>query len=178
MGLHRVLPIPQEQIVGNVVPLDAGWSAWTRRTADRIAAAVRPDDELQVFERALEALVPDVTARAGDQAVQHSVGVMRARGGPLRLEGFARAAGISRRQFERRFRDQVGLSPNLFGRIVRFQHAFAALTHEPGASVAARLGFADQAHLVREVRRFSGRTPTLLADADGLTTFFANTGAR
>ena len=178
MGLHRVLPLPQERLVGHVVPLDAVWNAWTRRTADDVATAHRAEEALEVFERALEALIPEMTPHVDDEPVQRAVRMMRVRGGPLPLERFARAAGISRRQFERRFRDQVGLSPHLFGRIVRFQHAFAALSHESGASVAARLGFADQAHLIREVRRFSGGTPTLLADADGLTTFFANPGVR
>jgi AraC-like DNA-binding protein len=40
------------------------------------------------------------------------------------------------------------------------------------APSSPRCGFADQAHLVGEIRRFSGQTPTLAAEADGLTAFF------
>jgi AraC-like DNA-binding protein len=174
-GLHRLLPMPQNRLVGEVLPLDAVWNAWTRNTADDVASAGNPELELRAFERALESLLPDDEGERPDRAIEMALHAMRARGRPIRLDRLAQASSMSRRQFERRFRDRVGLSPNLYGRIVRFQHAFAALGHESGASVAARLGFADQAHLVREVRRFSGQTPTLLADAGGLTCFFANT---
>jgi AraC-like DNA-binding protein len=172
-GLYRLLPLRQERLVDAIVPLDAVWNAWTRRTSEQIAAVSEPAGQLATFERALEDLLPDI-GRQRDRSVSFAVRCMRARGGPLAVDRIAAAAGISRRQLERRFREQVGLSPNLFGRIIRFQRAFAAVGHEPGAALAARLGFVDQAHLVREVRRFSGQTPTLLADADGLTAFFAN----
>ena len=172
-GLYRLLPFRQERLVGAIVPLDAVWNAWARRTADQIAAVREPAGQLATFERALEHLLPDLR-RPRDRSVGFAIRCMRACGGPLPVDRIAAAAGISRRQLERKFREQVGLSPNLFGRIIRFQRAFAAVGHEPGAALAARLGFVDQAHLVREVRQFSGQTPTLLADADGLTAFFAN----
>jgi hypothetical protein len=66
----------------------------------------------------------------------------------------------------------------LFGRIVRFQRAFSALGFECGAAIAARYGFADPAHLVHEIRRFAGQPPTALAEASGLTAFFARSGWR
>jgi transcriptional regulator GlxA family with amidase domain len=164
----------QRRLTGRIVALDAVWSRWTRETADAVAGAGTPARELDVFERALERLLSTEARHDKDPAIAAALRAMRARGRPVNVDVFAHAAGIGRRQFERRFRDRVGLSPNLFGRIVRFQHAFAALGHEPGALLAARLGYVDQAHLIREVRRFSGRTPTLLADASGLTSFFAN----
>jgi AraC-like DNA-binding protein len=172
-GLYRLLPIPQEQLLGGIVALDEVWGAWTRRTAEQLAAVDDAAGQLNALERALEALLPETQALR-DRAVRFAIDAMRWRGGPVAVERIASAAGLSRRQLERKFREQVGLPPNLFGRIMRFQRAFAAVGHEPGAALAARLGYVDQAHLVREVRRFSGHTPTLLADADGLTAFFAN----
>jgi AraC-like DNA-binding protein len=174
-GLHRLLPMAQYRLAGQIIALDSVWKDWTRRTADQVACAGDPLVELERFERALEVLVADAAAHRRDRGIEAALLALRRRGGPLSIEALAHASNISRRQFERRFREQVGLSPNLFGRIIRFQHAFHALGHEPGAALAARLGFADQAHLVREIRRFSGQTPTLLASADGLTSFFANT---
>ena len=173
-GLSCLLPIPQLQLTGRIVALDAVWNRWTRETADRVSSAGDGASALDAFERALEQLVPADVTQHCERAIAAALRAMRLRGAPIEIDAFARAAGISRRHFERRFRDRVGLSPHLFGRIVRFQHAFAALGEEPGASLAARLGYVDQAHLIREVRRFSEHTPTLLASAEGLTSFFAN----
>jgi AraC-like DNA-binding protein len=172
-GLYRILPTAQIRLAQQVLPLDAVWHDWTRRAVDQVAGALDADQRLQAFGRALEALAGE-RLLPPDRGVDAALAAMRSRGGPIALEPLARGAGISRRQLERRFGDRVGVSPNLYGRIIRFQRAFAALGLESGAALAARLGFVDQAHMIHEVRRFSGQTPTLLADADGVTTFFAN----
>jgi AraC-like DNA-binding protein len=171
-ALHRLLPAPQDRLAGSVVDLEAVWGRWTRETADQVAAAPSPTVAAARFADALGTLLPDASEPRDAAAIRASVAAFRRTGGRASVSRLARAMGVSRRQFERRFREQVGLPPRLFARIVRFQRAFGALGHETGASIAARCGFSDQAHLVREVRRFSGRTPTLLAKADGLTAFF------
>jgi AraC-like DNA-binding protein len=171
-ALHRILAAPQDGLAGSVIDLEAVWGQWTRETADQVATAPSPTVALARFAVAIGRLLPDASVACDASAIRAAVAAFRRTGGRASVSRLARALGISRRQFERRFREQVGLSPRLFARIVRFQRAFAALGEETGASIAARCGFSDQAHLVREVRRFSGQTPTLLAEADGLTAFF------
>jgi AraC-like DNA-binding protein len=169
-ALYQLLPMPQDRLAGQIVDLESIWGRWTRQTAERIAAVTDPGLALDCFERSLEALLP---FRAHDAAPMALVVTRLERsGGHASVAALAAQCGLGRRQFERRFREQIGLPPRLFGRIVRFQRAFHALGRESGASIAARCGYADQAHLVREVRRFAGLTPTLLAEADGLTAFF------
>ncbi len=90
---------------------------------------------------------------------------------------FARVAelgpslGLSERQLRRRFADAVGYGPKTLARVLRFQR-FLALASENGAGrwrsgdglagLAFEAGYADQAHLTRECRRLSGRTPSEL----------------
>jgi AraC-like DNA-binding protein len=57
----------------------------------------------------------------------------------------------------------VGFSPGTFVRITRFQQALSAVRQEPARSlseVAHRLGYADHAHMTREFRELTGRTPS------------------
>jgi AraC-like DNA-binding protein len=169
-ALHRLLPMPQDRLAGRIVDLESIWGVWTREAADSVAAANTPAEALDRFERALERLI--AAAAPIDVPVASAIARLQKTGGTASITRLAADLGLGRRQLERRFRDRVGLSPRLFGRIVRFQRAFQALDRESGAAIAARCGYADQAHLVREIRRFSGRTPTLLAEADGLTAFF------
>src|SRR5262245_61284707 len=170
-ALHRRLPVPQDRLAGRILDLEDVWSRWTRRTADRVASAstVRAFDE---FERALEELLPAEDA-AADRSIDVALARLRATGGTVSIEGLANAIGIGRRQFERRFMERVGLPPRLFGRIVRFHRASRLLGTAGGAEIAAACGYADQPHMVREMRRFAGRTPTELADAGGLTEFLS-----
>lgn len=173
-ALHRLLPIPQGRLTGQILDLESVWHAWARATADRVASTPSPAASLAAFESALQALVPDVAASDGTHAMEAAIATLRASGGNASIDRLAQSTALSRRQFERRFAECVGLSPRLFGRIVRFQRAFRHLAQESGADVAARCGYADQAHLVREVRRFAGQTPSALTQADGLTAFFVS----
>jgi AraC-like DNA-binding protein len=70
------------------------------------------------------------------------------------------AFGLSERQLRRRFLDAVGYGPKTLARVLRFQH-FLQLARPDGdlARLALDAGYADQAHLTREARRLSGRTP-------------------
>jgi AraC-like DNA-binding protein len=70
--------------------------------------------------------------------------------------------GWSRRHFARRFRDWTGFSPDRFRRIARFQGFIGRLTRAPGddlARLAVDSGYADQAHLARDVRDFADTSP-------------------
>jgi len=171
-ALHKVLPVAQDRLAGQILDLESVWQHWTRRAAERVAAADEADARLAVFESVLEEIVPLEIAPTSDRGLDATLIRLRASGGTAAIERLASEAGLSRRQFERRFREYVGLPPRLFGRIVKFQRAFRLLGVDGGASIAARCGYADQAHLVREVRRFAGETPSVLAAADGLTVFF------
>ncbi|MER7505868.1 DUF6597 domain-containing transcriptional factor [Nonomuraea pusilla] len=65
--------------------------------------------------------------------------------------------GLGERQLHRRTVAAFGYAPKTLQRIVRFQRALSmARAGVPLAEVAARAGYADQAHLANDVRRLSG----------------------
>jgi hypothetical protein len=69
-------------------------------------------------------------------------------------------AWASERTVERRFRWALGLSPKQLAQIRRAREAMTRLQAGCApAAVAAELGYADQSHLTRSLRRFMGRTP-------------------
>jgi AraC-like DNA-binding protein len=77
------------------------------------------------------------------------------------VAGMAQATGLGLRSLQRRFLEQVGVSPKQHLCYLRFERARQWLAR-PGAhaaDVALAAGYSDQAHLVREFRRFTGTTP-------------------
>lgn len=77
------------------------------------------------------------------------------------VKSLADNACLCQKQFVRIFRDQVGMNPKEYARVVRFQKALRSLqcgSHN-FAAIAADCGFADQSHFIREFRKMSGLTP-------------------
>jgi AraC-like DNA-binding protein len=69
----------------------------------------------------------------------------------------ADALGWTERTLHRRCRDAFGYGPSVLRRVLRFRIALRlAARGTPFATVAARAGYADQAHLAREVRALAG----------------------
>ncbi|WP_326836791.1 helix-turn-helix domain-containing protein [Amycolatopsis rhabdoformis] len=68
-------------------------------------------------------------------------------------------AAVSERQLRRRFTVAVGYGPATYLRVLRLQRAIALAPRAPGlATLAARAGYADQAHLSRDCRALTGLT--------------------
>ena len=88
--------------------------------------------------------------------------------GSVSVESLATLAGRSRRSLELGFQSEVGTSPKMYCRIIRFRHILDAVSNDPSANwvhVALDSGFFDQSHLIRDFRRFAGDSPTsFLAD--------------
>ena len=86
-----------------------------------------------------------------------------ARGGEVHR--VARAVGLSERGLHRDLVRWSGLAPKPLARILRMQRCLAALRagRMPLALLALRLGYADQAHMTRELKALAGTTPRAVA---------------
>jgi len=125
-------------------------AASTRPWTDRLAAAA-PDD----VHRLLEDLVAEQLANHPVPAVTSAIA--RALTGGAAVNDVAKAVGWNDRRLHRHCRVAFGYGPQTLRRILRFDRAVrAARSGTPLAEVAARTGFADQAHLAREARTFAG----------------------
>ncbi len=72
---------------------------------------------------------------------------------------------LSERQFEKRFTQTVGLTPQFYIRVKRFNEAIRLMkTHpfEKLTDVAYALNYYDQSHFIRDIKAFSGITPKSL----------------
>jgi len=133
--------------------------------AARIAAQPTVPERLALLDVFLAARLAETTHDGRLRAALRSLDVMR---GGMEVGALAATVATSPRHLRRLFRDWVGMSPKRFARIARVQAALRRLSAEPDtglAGLAAELGFADQAHLTREVRALAGTTPGRLLAA-------------
>ncbi|MFG3341927.1 helix-turn-helix domain-containing protein [Glycomyces sp. NPDC048151] len=94
---------------------------------------------------------------------------------PPAISRLAWELGYSERHLRRRVQAATGYGPKTLEQILRFRRtleAAAPVANPPGfrplpdwSRIAAEQGYADQAHLSRQVRRWSGRAPSTLVQA-------------
>jgi AraC-like DNA-binding protein len=138
-----------------------------RGEARRLPGTLDPEVALV---RALDVAAGLIAEGAPDQAVTWAAELLE--DPQARIEEVAGHIGLSERQLRRRCHDAVGYGPKTLQRVLRFRRFVAqidaAAGHPPGpagdlAAIAARAGYADQAHLTRECRTLAGLTPAALA---------------
>lgn len=81
----------------------------------------------------------------------------------LRIDRVAREAGLSERQFQRRFVRQVGMPPKLYARMVRFSALLGdkmANPRQTWTTLAHARGYFDQAHLLKDYHAFAHGCPS------------------
>jgi len=165
LAARALLGVPGGDLAGVTVELND----LLGREADLLVERLREAPDAEARARAVDvALLERLRRRSGAAAAVVAPDVARAwqllerSGGRLRVEALAAELRCSRRHLARRFAAEVGLGPKAVGRILRFERAQELWTRAPMAEVAARAGYADQAHLSREVRALTGRSPGAL----------------
>ena len=99
---------------------------------------------------------------AGDVAQRADLLVRRAYG-RRRIDALAGDLNVSGRRLERRFLAELGITPKLFSRLVRFDRMVRDLARRgttPWSRFALEHGYTDQAHFINEFREFAGLTPS------------------
>lgn len=145
-----LLGVPAHELRDRRVPLaELRPAAEVRRLTDRMRAAAEPAG-------ALEELALRLAAGTGppDPLLRHLVGALD-RGHPVAAA--AAELGLGARQLHRRSLAAFGYGPKTLARVLRLQRALRlARQGVPFAQTAARTGFADQAHLSRDVKELAG----------------------
>jgi AraC-like DNA-binding protein len=160
--MSSLLGMPASELRNQSVPLRDVWGrAETARFA-RIADEPSLSARMSAMEAALLGCVAN--AAPADKATTAAIQWI-ARHPRGRVEQLSEWLGFSSRQIQRRFTMAVGYGPKLFQSVLRFQRLLnlAARAGSPRnlAQFAADADYADQAHMTREVQRFSGNPPSM-----------------
>jgi len=84
-------------------------------------------------------------------------------GGRAGIGRLIERSGLSARHFQRRFTTQIGLSPKLYARMIRFDAALSAHRRDrtrTWTEIAHEAGYFDQAHFIREWHALVGAPPS------------------
>ncbi|MFF4801422.1 DUF6597 domain-containing transcriptional factor [Streptomyces sp. NPDC001351] len=145
-----LLGVPAHELRDRRVPLsELRPAAEVRRLTARVNAAAEPAGGLEELALRLAA-----DTEPPDPLLRHLVAAL-GEGRPVAAT--ADELGLGARQLHRRSLAAFGYGPKMLARVLRLQRALGlAREGVPFAETAARSGFADQAHLARDVKELAG----------------------
>jgi AraC-like DNA-binding protein len=160
-GAYSVLGVPLHELTGRLVDLVDLFGPEAARLTDRLRDTTPWARRFQLIDefllrRAVEGPQPSPEVVWSWQHIQRT-------GGGVAIRALADGVGWSHKHLIAMFKRQVGLPPQMVARLARFERLRRLLDRHPAITltrIAAELGFADQAHLNREFKTFSGLTPT------------------
>ncbi|MBE2193924.1 MAG: helix-turn-helix transcriptional regulator [Anaerolinea sp.] len=100
-----------------------------------------------------------------DQLIEESLRIIHTNVGRVTVRYLFECLNLSERQFEKRFSQTVGLTPQFYIRVKRFNEAVRLMQtrqFEKFTDLAHHLNFYDQSHFIRDIKAFSGVTPKSL----------------
>lgn len=163
-GLYRMLGIPMESLLGKD-GIDAR-DVWGNQI-NLILEQLSESDSFDNMKLIIEQFLLSKSIRLKKFLPIDSAMFMLVKGGGLiPIDQVASASCLSNRQFERVFKNRIGLSPKFFSRLVRFSRAWLIKENQPDIGwlqLANKCGYHDQMHFIRDFKEFTGENPTEIA---------------
>lgn len=168
--------VPASELYNINLPADTLLKAKVRELESRLAGSRAAEEKVIVVERFLMKQLS--THREYElMRICRSMAAINRSGGRAGVEELSSLACLSRKQFERCFREQVGISPKKFLKVVRFQYVLFRQQTSPANSLtelAYDCGYYDQSHMINDFKSLSGMTPkAYLAECPPASDYFA-----
>jgi AraC-like DNA-binding protein len=163
-GLFRLLGIPMEEIFDDGFDGLELMGSDINELVDRCAEMATLEE---MHQRITHYLLGKLTKIKDllpiDKALFHMLNYQ----GHLPITQVADLACLSLRQFERKCKERLGLSPKVYSRLIRFSNAYRLFerSETPNWSEIAYLsGYYDQMHFIKDFKEFAGITPTMMEE--------------
>lgn len=160
-ALASVFGLEAEELTDSCVDPDLLAAAPGFRLAERLGNADSMAGQLELLTAYLQVAINRKGATP-EPYIEQAVQRIAATGGGLSLRQLQHELQVSERNFQRRFKQRVGVSAKLFARICQFQESLGQLRraeYEKLSDIAYTQEYADQSHYIRAFREFAGSTP-------------------
>ena len=159
-GLNRLFSIPMHELTDLDVEAHSVLGSFITRLGERLGNSSSFIERVGVVEKAF---LPRCLAADAFDGVSAAANRIILTGGCAAIPALAVKAGLSVRQFERKFIQQIGMRPKLFARIARFEAALenkARSSDKSWTDVAHEFGYYDQMHMIHDFAEFTSGTPS------------------
>jgi AraC-like DNA-binding protein len=162
-GTTPFFPMSAHDAANTEIGLGDLWGRHEARLRDRLRESGHIGEKFRILDAEFLQRLAQRRATQQPPALSLALTAMHGSDEALTVGGISRRIGLSTRRLSEIFREQVGTTPKLYLRILRFQKAVQQLhrgTDVRWMDLALNCGYYDQSHFVNDFREFSGINPT------------------
>ena len=159
-AFYRITGFHMEELANVYLDAEDIFGTKVRQVNEELFYAVSYAEMVAIVERFLSELIKQ--SQKKQHAVDASGSLMLLENDCFSLDNFIRESCLCHRQFDRKFKERLGISPKQFLQIIRFDKAFRMKNRQTDLdwlSIAVRCGYHDYQHLVKDYKEFTGYTP-------------------
>lgn len=161
-GLYRLLGIPMHELFDSGFDALVFFDSGCKTLNEQLKNLSNLETGKKLVENYLLSLLPVFSiAMPFDAALM----TLLKNDGQISIEQTASLACLSLKQFERKCRERIGMSPKMYARILRFSKAYRLHEADPTISwtkIAHEAAYFDQMHLIRDFKVFAGVNPSVI----------------
>ncbi|HZG77290.1 MAG TPA: helix-turn-helix domain-containing protein [Paenibacillus sp.] len=174
-GVFSMLGIPQQDFANAHVDLDLVWPSITRDIEARMFEEPSFEKKAKIMDEYLLSCIR-IRETANDNLLNNLLYHVFATEGKTTVRELAEREAISARQMNRLFYRWIGTSPKRFCEVVRFQTVINVIQSSTviDRTLAFNHGYFDQAHMIRDFKRFYGDSPSVAIREFGTMSDFYN----
>ncbi|MEZ4667734.1 MAG: helix-turn-helix domain-containing protein [Anaerolineae bacterium] len=159
-GLYHFFNLSMYEITDRIYSFEDLFGAWGVRLQNQLGDVEDPDEKIAFLQNTFLHLLHENMENYS--LLDHTIDILIQSSGMMRIQELAAETGYSKRYLDMLFKEHVGLSPKSLAGILRFQNIYQLLAQEHAAAYLndnLYIYYYDQAHFIKEFKRFTGYTP-------------------
>ncbi len=159
-AFYRITGISMQELVNVYLDAEDIFGSQVRFVNEQLSGTASYPEMITIVEHFLSGLIKHKVQDT--RRIDAAGKMMLVQDDYFSLDKFIKESCLCHRQFDRQFKEGIGIAPKQFLKIIRFDKAFRLKNKHPQLdwlSVAIHCGYHDYQHLVKDYKEFTGFTP-------------------
>ncbi|PWJ57386.1 helix-turn-helix protein [Dyadobacter jejuensis] len=169
-GFANLVPMPIKNLANKETPLSELFEKQTAVSIENeIIKANSSSERIEIIEKFLFDRLHDKSTI--DKIVKTTIDALLLTNGSASIGTILKDNLPKRRQLERNFANQIGVSPKQLGKVIRLQTALKMLLNQKSenlTNIAYESQYFDQSHFIKDFKAFTGISPKSFLDDENM----------
>jgi AraC-like DNA-binding protein len=161
-GLMPFFNIPLNEIYNQSVPIRHLNKKFEQSMLPQLTNEQSFEKRVELVERYFCLMLEKEFNRFNFSRIDHAIKIISQARGKISIEQLASETCLSRKQFERKFSELIGITPKQYLKNIRLQYSLYLKSRNDYLTItdiAYEVGYYDQAHFINEFKMQTGFTP-------------------